>query len=134
MTLHSITSSFPPSGKSVETARQAWGTPLPDWVAALARECDGSTQRAVADRLGRSAGLISQVLRRKYPGDMTAVEDAVRGAFLDATVICPALGNLPTDECQMWRKRARTGVRTNALRVRMINACQSCPLNKDPAK
>lgn len=114
----------------VDIARAAWGAEVPDWILRLAQECAASTQRRVAEQLGRSAGLISQVLRNKYPGDMASIEDAVRGAFMNATVDCPALGNLPTDECQAWRKKARSGVRTNALRVRMINACLKCPRNQ----
>ena len=111
----------------VETARQSWGHDLPDWVERLARECARSTQVSVAQKLGRSGSLISQVLRNRYRGDMEGVEDAVRGAFMHATVDCPALGLLPTDECQAWRKKARGGIRTNALRVRMLNACNGCP-------
>lgn len=114
----------------VDIARAAWGADMPDWIQRLAQECASSTQRRVAEKLGRSAGLISQVLRAKYPGDMASIEDAVRGAFMHATVECPALGILPTDECQAWRKKARSGVRTNALRVRMINACLKCPRNQ----
>lgn len=114
----------------VEIARAAWGPMAPDWIMRLAQECAAGTQRQVAEQLGRSAGLISQVLRNKYPGDMASIEDAVRGAFMNATVQCPALGTLPTDECQQWRKKAKSGVRTNALRVRMISACQSCRRNQ----
>lgn len=115
----------------IDIAHQFWPAPVPDWIERLAEECASSSQRAVAEKLGRSAGLISQVLRSKYPGDMRAIEEAVRGAFMDATVPCPALGTLPTDECQMWRRRAREFVNTNSLRVRMYRACQSCPLNGD---
>lgn len=114
----------------LEIAKAAWGSDMPDWIVRLAQECQAATQRQVAEKLGRSAGLISQVLRNKYPGDMPSIEDAVRGAYLNATVECPALGTLPTDECQAWRKKAKSGVRTNALRVRMISACQSCPRNQ----
>lgn len=114
-----------------ETARVAWADRggAPDWIEALAQACDASTQSAVAERLGRSAGLISQVLRCKYPGDMAGVEDAVRGAFMAATIECPALGTLPTDECQQWRARSKTFVNTNSLRVRMYRACHRCPRN-----
>lgn len=115
--------------------KKGWGDAPPDWILCLRRQCAASSQRQVAEKLGRSAGLVSQVLSRSYKGDMAGVEDAVRGAFMDATVTCPALGILPTDECQAWRRKARTGVRTNALRVRMLNACQTCPRNQkeDPA-
>lgn len=108
-------------------AAAAWGEPLPDWIAALASACETSSQRAVAERLGRSAGLVSQVLRCKYPGDMAAVEEAVRGAYMAATVDCPALGALPTDQCQVWQGRARAFANLNSLRVRMFRACNACP-------
>lgn len=114
----------------VEIAREHWGAPAPDWVEALARECAGSTQRKVAERLGRSAGLISQVLRQTYKGDMAGVEDAVRGAFMGQTVDCPALGLIPTDACQIWRKRSRDFASVNPLRVRMFRACAACPRNQ----
>lgn len=115
----------------LDIARAHWGTPAPDWIEQLARECARSSQRVVAERLNRSAGLVSQVLRQKYPGDMAAVEDAVRGAFMGASVECPALGTLPTDECQLWRKRSRKFVNTNSLRVRMFRACTACPRNQE---
>ena len=90
----------------LDIARAHWGDPLPDWVETLARECAATTQREVGERLNRSASLVSRVLRRSYPGDLSAVEDAVRGAFMGDAVDCPALGWIPTDECQTWRKRS----------------------------
>lgn len=114
----------------LDIARAAWGDPPPDWVERLAIECGTSTQRRVADQLGRSAGLVSQVLRNKYPGDMAAIEDAVRGVWMGASVACPALGTISTAECQMWRARSRRLVNTNSLRVRMFRACNACPRNQ----
>lgn len=70
------------------------------------------------------------MLRNKYPGDLAGVEDAVRGVWMGSTVECPALGTITTAECQAWRRKARSGMRTNALRVRMINACNACPRNQ----
>ena len=49
-----------------ETARAAWGAAIPDWIETLARECDLTSQNQVARRLGRSASLVSNVLRNKY--------------------------------------------------------------------
>lgn len=118
----------------IEIARAAWKPLTPDWIERLAEECAAGTQRSVAEKLGRSAGLISQVLRNKYPGDMASIEEAVRGAFMDAMIVCPALGNLPTDECQSWRRNSRHFVNTNSLRVRMYRACQNCPVNKEAPK
>lgn len=118
----------------LDIARAAWGDQIPDWIEVLARECAAATQRQVAEKIGRSGGLVSQVLRQKYPGDMDAIEDAVRGAFMDSTVSCPSLGTLPTNECQEWQKKARKNVRTNALRVRMLNACHACPRSQKVQK
>lgn len=116
-----------PGADFVDTARAAWGDPLPDWIAALAAACAASTQRQVAEQLGRSAGLVSQVLRNKYPGDMAAVEEAVRGAFMHAVVACPALGPIPPRSCEEWRRAAAEFQNTNPTRVRMYRACHRCP-------
>jgi len=110
------------------TVREAWGPAPPDWIVSLATACAESSQGKVAERLGRSAAVVSQVLRAKYPGDMRAVEELARGLFLSATVDCPALGNLPTNECAGWRKKARNFAGANALRVQMYRACHRCPL------
>lgn len=113
----------------VDIARTAWGETMPDWVAALARACASQSQASVAATLGRSPALVSQVLRRKYPGDLAAVEEAVRGAYLGAQVDCPALGPVATHDCQDWQRKARRFVNVNALRVRMYRACHQCPRN-----
>jgi hypothetical protein len=110
----------------VETARQHWGAALPDWVEALAKACHGSSQARVAARIDRSPAVISNVLRRKYPGDMAALEDLVRGALMAGTVNCPALGTLPSNECRGWMAKARSFGNTNALRVQMYRACRVC--------
>lgn len=119
----------------VDTMRAAWGEAAPDWVVALAGACAASSQGRVADRMGRSAGLVNQVLHNKYKGNMRAVEELVRGCYLAATVQCPALGTLPTNECAGWRRKARSFAGANALRVQMYRACQRCPLfRKEDAK
>lgn len=113
--------------KPLETARAAWGPAMPDWIERLAQECSRSSQAKVATALDRSATMISQVLSRKYPGDMASIEDRVRGVFMNQTVICPALGDLPTQACQDWRDKAKTFALGNPMRVRMYRACHTCP-------
>lgn len=113
----------------MDIARAAWGKEMPDWIARLARECGERSQVSVAAAIGRSPALVSQVLRRKYPGDLGAVEEAVRGAFMGAQVTCPALGPIATHECQDWQRKARRFVNVNAQRVRMYRACHHCPRN-----
>ena len=111
----------------LDIAREHWGEDLPDWVQALADACTETSQNKVAVRLGRSAALVSTVLRKRYAGNMTAVEQLVRGVFMAETVECPALGTLPMHECNGWRDKARSFANTNALRVRMWRACRTCP-------
>lgn len=112
------------------TAREAWGDELPDWVETLAVECGRTSQNKVAVLLDRSAAVISQVLRRKYPASMAGIEERVRGVFLNARVACPACGDIPANECQDWREKAREFAPGNPVRVRMFRACNTCPRNK----
>jgi hypothetical protein len=114
----------------IERARAAWGEAMPEWVAVLARACAASSQAKVARRLGRSSALVSEVLGNSYRGNLPAVEETVRGVLMNATVTCPALGELPMHECGMWRTRARTFSGHNALRVQMYRACARCPRNR----
>ena len=114
----------------VATARAAWeagGQACPDWVIALAEACAATSQADVARRMNRSSSLVSTVLRAKYPGDLAAVEAVFNGAFRDATLICPALGTIPTNTCHDWQRNARRLVNVNAQRVAMFRACNQCP-------
>lgn len=111
-------------------ALAAWGEPLPDWVETLAIACGKTSQAQVAKQLGRSGAVISQVLRRVYPASMAGIEERVRGVFLNGTVACPALGEVPVHECQDWRDKARTFAMGNPLRLRMYRACQNCLRNR----
>lgn len=111
-------------------ARDAWGDDLPDWVAGLARECAKTSQNQVARRMSYSASLVSNVLGRKYPGDLAGVRDRYLGIYEAKTVDCPEMGNVPLDRCQDWRKRARHLQPGNAMNVRMFRACNRCPVFK----
>jgi hypothetical protein len=111
----------------VETAREAWGTELPDWVLRLAEECGRTSQNAVAKRLGRSGAMVSQIIRRNYKARLDNIEELVRGALMNGTHVCPARGEIPMDECQQWRARARNFSGHNMQQVRMYRACTKCP-------
>ncbi len=114
---------------NMNTAATEWGTGIPEWVSVLASECDQSSQRAVATKLNRSGALVNQVLKNKYNGDLNAVEDCVRGVFMNGTTACPELGSIPSNECHDWRKKAQKFSSANTLRVRMYRACKKCPHN-----
>lgn len=111
----------------VETAREHWGAEMPDWVALLAAQCAETSQNKVAKRMNRSAALVSAVLRNCYQGDMSAVEEVVRGVFELATVACPAQGELQTNICRDWQLLARKFSNENSERSRMYRACNRCP-------
>ncbi len=118
-----------PKQTPLDIARAAWGEPMPDWVETLAVACSakGSSQAKVADQLERSGAMVSQVLRKIYPGDMSRIEERVRGVFMDGRVACPGLGEIATQACQDWREKAARVVIGNPLRQRMYRACNSCP-------
>lgn len=113
----------------MQSVAKGWPEGAPDWVVRLAEECAASSQNKVAVRLGRSAALVSQVLKNKYSGDLAAVEELVRGVFMAATIECPALGRIPSNECQKWRAKARRYSPANMMRVNMYRACTRCPRN-----
>ncbi len=103
-----------------------WGADAPDWVAALARACDDTSNRVAAEAIGRSAGVISQVLRAAYPGSMDEVERRVRGAFMNLTVVCPIEGEITTAVCARFQDMPRPN--GDARLVRIFRACRSgCP-------
>ena len=118
----------------LDIARAAWGEELPDWVEALAIECGKASQNKVAARLDRSAAMISQVLRRKYPGDLAALEELFCWVFLSAVIACPALGTMPSHVCQDWQAKARFFRTGNPLRTRMYRACHQCSRLKKEVK
>jgi hypothetical protein len=114
---------------NMKSAVAAWGDAMPQWVAVLAQECDQSSQSAVAAKLKRSAPLVNQVLKNKYKGDLQTTADCVLGVFSNGTIACPELGNIPSNKCHEWRKKARKFSSANHLRVQMYRACRNCPLN-----
>lgn len=110
----------------------AWGPDAPDWVRALAEECERTSQRVAATAIGYSPAAVSNVLKARYGrdgygGDLRAVEQAVRGALMGAEIDCPELGPIPAHGCLEWQRRAATLITTNPLRLRMYRACRSCP-------
>ena len=114
---------------ALDIARAAWGDPLPDWIDVLARKCLEMPQARVAARIGYSPAVVSQLLRQRYKGNLAAVEDAVRGAWMGATVSCPIIGQMRTDVCRDWQRKSREFVPTNTNRARMFWACADCPQN-----
>lgn len=114
-------------GAVLEKAMNAWQGEMPDWVRVLAEEADRTSQNKAAKRIGRTSGLVSQVLSNSYGAKLDMVEEIVRGALMSETVECPGFGEpIKLDTCQMWRKRATKFSGHNALRRDMYRACSRC--------
>lgn len=111
----------------MDTARAAWGDPLPDWIETLALECQMKSQAQVAKALDISSAAISTILRRKYAGSTERMEERVRGVYLDGKVMCPALGELPVNQCLKHRDRAKSFAMASPTRALMYRACNRCP-------
>ena len=116
------------SDRSVmDVVRAAWGDPPPDWIETLALECMRTSQAKVAKALDVSNAAVSQVLRAKYAGSTARMEERVRGVYLDGKVDCPALGDLPVNECLKHRDRAKAFEMAGPTRALMYRACNRCP-------
>lgn len=107
-------------------ARAAWGDKIPDWVEALAAEANRVTSAKAARRIGYSGAVLSHVFSKNYPGDISRVEAKVRGALMNATVVCPVLGEIGLDRCLNEQKMGNTGA--SSIRARLYRACRNnCP-------
>lgn len=97
-----------------------------NWLDVLAEQCLFTSQKKVSDKLQVSTALISQVLKGKYPGDLTRIEQLVKGAFMQYSVDCPVLGEIEKHKCLFHQ--AREFAATNPQRVMLHKACRSgCP-------
>lgn len=110
----------------LEIARAAHN-PLPDWLEALARECDRTSQNKTAARLGYTPGALSAVLSGSYKAGTDAIEQTVRGALMGETLECPVLGEISKKACRDWRTRAGKFSSRNTRAVQMFRACNRCP-------
>jgi hypothetical protein len=109
----------------VDKADVAWGS-APDWVRELAGLADREGLSGAGARISYSPATTSQVINRKYRGDLSRVEERVRGALMGLTVDCPVLGDLSRDQCLDWQGKPYAP--TSAHRVRMYRACHAgCP-------
>ena len=105
----------------------AWGDAAPDWLLVLADECDRTNQARAAERIKYSGGVVSQLLSNKAEKyDLAKIEKMVRGALMGTTVECPALQEIPLDQC-LW-EQAQPKSSASAQRNEIWLACRSsCP-------
>lgn len=113
----------------MKKTQDAWGGELPEWVVALVRACDETSQNKVGKKMGYSGAVISLVLNNSYTGDMDKVEKNVVDFFM-VGVTCPTLGDITADQCLAWRVQGREPNPTSPLKSRMYHACRKCPRNR----
>lgn len=110
-------------------AQAAWGAEMPAWVRLLASACDTSSQRKVADEMGKSSGYISRIVNRNYAGSYEEAELLVRSRYSGEGVICPLWGEIPLASC--IRNRRRDGPPRNQQHLAHAATCPTCPNNTD---
>lgn len=110
----------------VAKARAAYGDALPDWVEELAKEATSTSAVETAKKIGYSAAVLSHVFANAYTGDLTRVEEKVRGALMGATVDCDVLGQIGRDHCLDQQRKPFTA--TSSIRSKLFRACRGgCP-------
>jgi hypothetical protein len=112
---------------NLDTLRASWGAKPPEWLLALAEECDrpGQSQGKAAGRLGVSPAVVNQALKNAYKGRLDRLEERVRGEFMREVVACPILGEISKRACLDHQGRKYSA--TNPLRVKLFSACKTCP-------
>jgi hypothetical protein len=119
------------TGQNVLMVRRKWGAHPPEWVLALAEECDRTSQGRAASRLGiKSASIVNQALQNKYAGRMDRLEERVRGELMNKVLACPVLGEISARRC--LDEQARPFTSSNALRLRLNRACATCANRREP--
>ncbi len=118
------------SAVATDNMRDSWGKAAPGWVRIMAEQCDRSSQKKVAETIGYSSAVVNQVLKNVYKGDLSAVELAVRGAYLHATVNCPVLGKLELHRCLQHQRSKRLS--TNHQMVRVFKNCRGLGVARCP--
>jgi hypothetical protein len=110
---------------AVARAIEIWGAELPEWVLVLAKACDNSSQGIISGKLDYSATVVSQVITRKYPGNLEKVEKAVRGALMKEVVSCPVMrADIPSNACLT---NQRSGLNTATRQsVQLYRTCPTC--------
>lgn len=116
------------SGRHLQSARDAWGEEIPDWIIALADQCDAIGIRAVAVKAGLSKTTVHEAVRHSYKAALDNVEQKVRGAFMGKTVECPVLDEITVDLCLENQKRPFSAA--NPTRVALHRTCPTCPFNR----
>lgn len=109
---------------SINIVHQCWGEDVPHWIITLAEECDKTSQSKVAQKIGRSAALVNQVLKKSYKADLNAIQQRVETVF-GCPISCPVLGLIDGDRCLSEQEKPFRPY--NHVMVSLYRACRKCP-------
>ena len=90
-----------------------------------------TSQRLVAERLGKSNPYVSRIINRRYAGSYGEAETLIRAAYGADQVDCPLYGEIPLASCVHNRRRKPPFV--NSMQHRFASTCPSCAFNTDGA-
>ena len=113
------------AGRNWVTVLDNWGPHMPEWIDALARECDKpkNSQRKVAALLGVSVTAVNLLLKNKYaPRDHTDMKARVEAILMVTKVACPVLGVMGRADC--LKEQAKPLVTCNPVSVQLFRACR----------
>lgn len=95
------------------------------WLETLQEEVKAHGLTKMADLLGLSRTLISQVTNNKYPGNIDNVRERVESVLLGETVVCPILGVIPKHVCKAHQLRNAADVGSTPDEIKLYKACRS---------
>ena len=107
----------------LERVREVYGEACLDWIEALAKACDATSQTAVATDLGYSRTVVNLVVNGRYDRDMAEVERRVRELIMGPVVVaCPVLDEISSATCRS--NQALPYSNANPSRVALYRACR----------
>jgi hypothetical protein len=107
------------------------GTP-PDYIVALARAVDATSQAHMAHELRYSRAVINLLVNNKYGGrDRTNIERRIRTYLMQ--VQCPVLGRIDGDTCRGHQSAPYSGA--NPTRIALYRECHGgCRFSSIPRR
>ncbi|NRA85806.1 MAG: helix-turn-helix transcriptional regulator [Rhizobiales bacterium] len=117
-----------PNITSTSKAELAWGFDLPDWVKALSKACDETSQNQVAKKLDISGSQISQIISRKYKGVYDNAENMVRSSLMREVVTCRVFDcEIALSQCIENQQRLSDGRMSGSELGFFRHQCPNCP-------
>lgn len=106
-----------------QCVKSTWGN-VPDWIDALARSCDTTSQRKTASLLGLSPAVVNLLIHNKYaPRSHHGVELLIKKRLMATSVQCPVIGTIDRNAC---RKYQALPLNThNPAHVQIYRACRN---------